>query len=204
MDISGATAGGPLPPREQVTIADVARRADVAKTTVSYVLNDSGFVSEERRARILSAIHELGYRPNPHARALRQQGVSAVGFLCADLSIGTSARVANGVRAAAGEGEVTVILVAPPAPRIDVHVITGGLTRVDGLVCCEQCAIAADTISALASFVPCVHVRGDAQHAPEARGAEAVTQLLTELSYPALGVRRPRRHNAALVQRPPR
>jgi LacI family transcriptional regulator len=51
---------------------DVARKAGVSRTTVSYVLNGRTDVSipEETRARVLSAAEELGYRPNMAARAL--------------------------------------------------------------------------------------------------------------------------------------
>lgn len=51
---------------------DVARRAGVSRTTVSYVLNGRTDVSipDETRARVISAAEELGYRPNMAARAL--------------------------------------------------------------------------------------------------------------------------------------
>jgi DNA-binding LacI/PurR family transcriptional regulator len=47
------------------TLADVAKRAGVALSTVSAVLNNRPdcFVSEETRQRILKAAEELGYRP---------------------------------------------------------------------------------------------------------------------------------------------
>ena len=52
------------------TIRDVAREAGVGVGTVSRVLNDSGQVSAETRARVLEAIRTLGYRPNQVARHL--------------------------------------------------------------------------------------------------------------------------------------
>ena len=53
-----------------VTIADVAAHAGVGAGTVSRVLNDSPRVSDSTRARVLAAIDELDYRPNPLARGL--------------------------------------------------------------------------------------------------------------------------------------
>lgn len=55
-----------------MTMSDVARRAGVSRTTVSFVLNDKpgAAIPEETRRRILAAIDELGYRPNAGARAL--------------------------------------------------------------------------------------------------------------------------------------
>jgi len=58
----------------QVTQADVARRAGVSRSIVSYVINDGPrSVSAETRARVLKAIEELGYRPNKHAQMLMRQ-----------------------------------------------------------------------------------------------------------------------------------
>jgi DNA-binding LacI/PurR family transcriptional regulator len=52
------------------TMADIASRAGVALSTVSYVLSGKRPVSDEIRERILAAIDELGYKPNGAARAL--------------------------------------------------------------------------------------------------------------------------------------
>ena len=49
---------------------DVARRANVALSTVSYALNGTRPVSASTRRRILRAMEELGYKPNALARGL--------------------------------------------------------------------------------------------------------------------------------------
>ncbi len=56
------------------TAKDVAARAGVSRTQVSYVLNgDQGsHVSEAKRRRIIAAAEELGYRPHLSAQALRR------------------------------------------------------------------------------------------------------------------------------------
>jgi len=52
---------------------DVARRAGVSRSVVSYVLNNGPRnVAEATRQRVLDAIEELGYRPNQHAQRLKQ------------------------------------------------------------------------------------------------------------------------------------
>lgn len=54
-----------------VTQEDVARRAGVSRSIVSYVINNGPrSVSEVTRQRVLDAIQELGYRPNKHAQIL--------------------------------------------------------------------------------------------------------------------------------------
>ncbi|MBI5958509.1 MAG: LacI family DNA-binding transcriptional regulator [Chloroflexi bacterium] len=56
-----------------VTQQDVAERAKVSRSVVSYVLNNGPRkVSEETRQRVMDAIQELGYRPNKHAQWLKQ------------------------------------------------------------------------------------------------------------------------------------
>ena len=45
-------------------IKDIARLAGVSPSTVSRVLNNSGYVSEEIRLKVQSVIDETGYRPN--------------------------------------------------------------------------------------------------------------------------------------------
>ncbi|GAA1191024.1 LacI family DNA-binding transcriptional regulator [Streptomyces hebeiensis] len=54
-----------------VTIRDVARRAGVAPSTVSYVFNGSRSISEETRRRVQEAVDALGYHPRASARTLR-------------------------------------------------------------------------------------------------------------------------------------
>ena len=65
----------PLPSvHTSYTSVDVARRAGVSRTTVSYVLNGNwdGHVSDETRRKVLQAAEELGYSTHSSARALRK------------------------------------------------------------------------------------------------------------------------------------
>jgi LacI family transcriptional regulator len=57
--------------RRRVTIADVARHAQVSTTTVSKVLRNAYGASPAMRDRVKAAIEELGYRPHAAARAMR-------------------------------------------------------------------------------------------------------------------------------------
>ena len=47
------------------TLADVARHAGVAMSTVSYVLSGKRSVSEDTRQRVQRSIEELNYHPHP-------------------------------------------------------------------------------------------------------------------------------------------
>jgi LacI family transcriptional regulator len=52
------------------TINDVARLAGVSKKTVSRVINNSPLLNDATRAKVEQVIAELGYVPDPQARAL--------------------------------------------------------------------------------------------------------------------------------------
>ncbi|WP_432246182.1 LacI family DNA-binding transcriptional regulator (plasmid) [Arthrobacter sp. G.S.26] len=56
----------------RTTSGDVARRANVSRTTVSFVLNGvtDQKISDATREAVLKAVRDLGYRPNRAARAL--------------------------------------------------------------------------------------------------------------------------------------
>lgn len=54
---------------KNTTIKDVAKKAGVSVTTVSRVLNNRGYISEEMKNKVMRAIDELHYTPNEIARS---------------------------------------------------------------------------------------------------------------------------------------
>jgi len=52
------------------TMKDVARRAGVSPATVSRVLNNTHYISDATRARVLAVVDELSYYKNVHAQRL--------------------------------------------------------------------------------------------------------------------------------------
>jgi DNA-binding LacI/PurR family transcriptional regulator len=67
------------------TISKVAERAGVSRTTVSHVLNHADRVSAHLRERVVKAIDELGYVPNPQAQSLRTGRTNIVAMLIPDI-----------------------------------------------------------------------------------------------------------------------
>ncbi|HET7133687.1 MAG TPA: LacI family DNA-binding transcriptional regulator, partial [Gammaproteobacteria bacterium] len=65
-------------------MADVARLAGVSQQTVSRVVNDSGDVRPETRARVEHAMRMLDYRPNSVARALATGRSRTLGVIIAE------------------------------------------------------------------------------------------------------------------------
>ena len=66
-----------------VTIRQIAERCNVSIATVSKALNGAGDVSRATAERIRQAAEELGYAPNPAARALKTRRSYSFGILYA-------------------------------------------------------------------------------------------------------------------------
>ncbi|MER6227148.1 LacI family DNA-binding transcriptional regulator [Streptomyces sp. 900105755] len=63
------------------TLEEVAARAGVGRGTVSRVINGSPRVSDATRAAVEAAVNELGYVPNPAARALAANRTDAIALV---------------------------------------------------------------------------------------------------------------------------
>lgn len=94
---------------------DVAERAGVALSTVSYVLNNSGPVADDRRSKVVEAVRVLGYLPNESARNLKRHTVATIGLVVPDLVNQYFAMIAEGVEQAASEKDILVVFCTPEA-----------------------------------------------------------------------------------------
>ena len=65
----------------RVKLEDVATAAGVSPTTVSRVLNNRGYISEQTKKKVNDAINELGYYPNEIARSLYVSKSNIIGLL---------------------------------------------------------------------------------------------------------------------------
>lgn len=70
---------------KRVTIKDVALRSGVSKSTVSHVINQTRFVEEHTKQKVLKAIQALNYRPSSIARSLVSQRTETAGLLISDV-----------------------------------------------------------------------------------------------------------------------
>ncbi|WP_026688506.1 LacI family DNA-binding transcriptional regulator [Alteribacter aurantiacus] len=80
-----------------VTILDIAKLAEVSRTTVSRVLNDSGYVSDKARVKVLEAIEQTGYVPSEQAKSLRTKKTKVIGVILPKISTETASRVVDGI-----------------------------------------------------------------------------------------------------------
>lgn len=68
------------------TIKDIAKRANVSVATVSYVINNTRYVSPDKRKRVEEAIKEMNYVPNAVARGLRVKNSKVISLVVADIT----------------------------------------------------------------------------------------------------------------------
>ena len=68
------------------TMRDVARRAGVSPATVSRVLNNTHYISDETKARVLKIVDELNYYKNVHARRLATGKSDLFGLVISDIA----------------------------------------------------------------------------------------------------------------------
>ena len=123
----------------KVTIRDVARRAGVARATVSQALGGKRPVSAATRERVLAAVRELGYQPNATARSLALRQTRTIGLA---LPLHPSGALPEGpffgfIAGAAdrlGQHDYKLLCVMSRDPRRDDVASLAGAGHVDGML----------------------------------------------------------------------
>jgi len=118
------------------TIADVARRAGVATSTVSHVLNGTRFVSAETTKAVHDAIRAVGYTPNILARALARSTTNTIGLAISASSNRYFADVINAVEEECARLGMMVLLAnTRDDPDYEFEVVAAlHQRRVDGII----------------------------------------------------------------------
>jgi len=93
-----------------VTISDIAKEAKVSSATVSRVLNDSGYVKEETKQRILAVIKEKNYAPSAIARSLSKSETNTIGIIVPDITNAYFGEIIKGVSEIAEKNNLNIIL----------------------------------------------------------------------------------------------
>lgn len=92
-------------------IKDVAREAGVSTATVSHVMNNTKYVTDVTREKVLRAIKECNYYANAHARTLSSGRSNIIGLLISDISNPFFPELVKSIEDAAFEHGYNVILV---------------------------------------------------------------------------------------------
>jgi LacI family transcriptional regulator len=177
-----------------VTIRDVAKQANVGVGTVSRVLNDHPSVSEATRQKVLTAINDLNYNPNPIARRLSLGKTLAVAVIVPFFTRPAFVERLRGVEYALAESEYDLILfnVETTARRDACYDEVLRRERIDGLLLISLSPSNADADHFLRTQVPTVLL--DAYHPyfnrvviEDVTGGFLATQHLLALGHRKIG-----------------
>ncbi|MGX9243889.1 ribose operon transcriptional repressor RbsR [Pantoea dispersa] len=175
------------------TMKDVARLAGVSTSTVSHVINNNRFVSEQVRDRVEQAIRELNYAPSALARSLKIKQTRTIGMLLTASSNPFYSEVVRGVENSCYERGYSLILCNTEGDeeRMNRSLETLMQKRVDGLLmmCTETHLPSAEILNRYPS-VPMVMMdwapfegRGDIIQDNALLGGELATQHLIDRGY---------------------
>src|SRR5215469_13235415 len=92
------------------TMREVARRAGVSLATVSRVLNNTQYISDETRTRVLDAVREFNYFKNVHARRLATGRSDLFGLVISEIANPFFPEIIRGYQAAAWNRGFDVLL----------------------------------------------------------------------------------------------
>lgn len=90
-----------------VTINDVARKAGVSHTTVSWVIHNDPRITQKTKDKVNIAIEELNYHPNYNARCLVKGKTDAIAVVASFFSTYFELSVLRGIEIAMGECKKT-------------------------------------------------------------------------------------------------
>ncbi|QAY64922.1 LacI family DNA-binding transcriptional regulator [Xylanimonas allomyrinae] len=140
-------------------IADVARVAGVSVPTVSRVLNRTAQVSPERRARVMEAVKELGFRPNGAARTLANRSGSIVAVFAGETARYGYATTIQGIEEAARQAGhlVAISVVETTAEGVVEQAIDHALAQpLAGAVVLEFDPAGTATLAKVPAWLPVV------------------------------------------------
>ena len=172
---------------------DVARLAGVSTSTVSHVINNNRFVSEQVREKVDQAIRDLNYAPSALARSLKIKQTRTIGMLLTASSNPFYSEVVRGVENSCYERGYSLILCNTEGDeeRMNRSLETLMQKRVDGLLmmCTETHLPSAEILNRYPS-VPMVMMDwapfegcGDIIQDNALLGGELATQHLIDRGY---------------------
>lgn len=111
-----------------ITRNDVAKQAQVSVATVSRAFSGNGYVSDEKKAKVMAVAKDLGYQPNPVAISLKKNKTHQLLYYVRDLSNYFYLEMYKGMMAYARSNDYMVVI----SGDLDYQQI--GSLMVDGII----------------------------------------------------------------------
>jgi DNA-binding LacI/PurR family transcriptional regulator len=184
--------------KKQLTLSDIAATAGVAPMTVSRVINQNGYVSEETRSKVLRVLEGSNYRRNGLARSLKRQRTDTIGLVLGDISNPYATELARSVRnVATAHGYNLFICISEHSAEEDIAAFEALASHsVDGILVATRANKAGDENlqSIVEHNIPVVvigrdfyHEKVDSVAADNLRGGFEATQHLLDLGHERIG-----------------
>lgn len=184
----------PQTPSPRITMKDIALKAGVSQSTVSFVLNgqENMRISEETRKRVTDAVAELGYRPRGAGRPPKDAGVRVIGLMLDEIATSPFAAISiEGVQETAWKENVVVEVVMTGGDKeYEASVLRKwAADRVEGVVygsILTREVTPPDTLAKhRAVLLNCYEAQGRIPSVvpAERRGGEAATRVLIEAGH---------------------
>jgi len=122
--------------KDQVTITDLARELNVSPSTVSRALNNSPFISEERKKEILELAKKMNYSPNQLALSLLNKRTKILGVVVPEITSYYFSTAINGIQDKVGShGYKLMISQSNESFEEEIRLMEAmALVRVDGFL----------------------------------------------------------------------
>jgi LacI family transcriptional regulator len=137
------------------TLADIARLAGVSMTTVSRVINNSGYVGQKTRSVVEDAIRTTGFVPNAAAKAMVTGQTNLIGLIIPTFENPVYQEILKGANDAAGEQGFSVVLgiEGEDEKSVSAAILRLAALRVDGIIVAKPEFHAIDTVEHLRPFL---------------------------------------------------
>ena len=152
-----------------ITIKDIAKKAGVAKSTVSRVINNSGYVKEDTRQRIAEVMREYNYIPSATAQSLSRRESNAIALIIPEADNPFFSEILRVIGSVINEQGLTLILChTENSAKNDLWTLQNiRQQRVRGII-----------------YTPAVHCTDD-------KNGQAVLEILSDIGTPVVLLDRP-------------
>lgn len=184
-----------------VTIHDIAKEVGVSLATVSRVLNNSGYVKQSTRDKVMKAIEEMEYVPSAIARQLSKKETNTIGVIVPDITNTYFGEIIKGISHVADEEGFNIILFNTN-DEIEKELKALGVVkeqRLRGVIMAPmfgESEFNAQYIKSLESLeIPIIFVSSDVKHTyfsgvfvDDVKGGFDATNLLIEQGHTRIGI----------------